>query len=615
MGVQTSSKHFIGNEQETQRSNTIVDGQEIAAVSSNIDDRTLHELYLWPFADAIKAGTTSVMCSYNRVNSTYACENEELLNRILKQELGFRGYVVSDWFATHSTISSASDGLDMEMPGRIPDVPGMFPRTKPYFGDSLHGAVDNGSVSTTRLDEMVTRVLTPYFLLGQDAGYPSVDPSTAAVLAAQEIGGLPKAMQLGLPFQIVEGRDVRADHAELIRKIAAAGTVLLKNTANALPLQKPRNIAVFGNDAANLMDSAGAGGHGTDGWDIGSLYIGGGSGTARLEDTISPLEAIRARARRDNSRVKHITNNTAIAAGNFQSIYPLPSVCLVFLKTFAAESIDRTSYENDDNANAVVNSVASWCNNTVVVTHSAGVNTMPWATHQNVTAILAAHYPGEQSGNSIVDVLYGDVNPSGRLPYTIPVSKSDGCCAIVNLTDNKDWNAWQADFAEGQMIDYRWFDVKNSTPLYAFGFGLSYTTFEIASELAVFASQQPPTQFVDASKVIQIGGHPDLWEPLVNITTSVTNTGSRAGDAVPQLYISMPASMGANTPIKVLRGFAKVALEVGENNTVGFILQRRDLSFWDVVTQSWVLPSGEFTARVGFSSRDLRAETRFVLRS
>jgi beta-glucosidase len=165
------------------------------------------------------------------------------------------------------------------------------------------------------------------------------------------------------------------------------------------------------------------------------------------------------------------------------------------------------------------------------------------------------------------------------------------------------------------MIDYRWFNVKNSTPLYAFGFGLSYTTFEIASELAVFASQQPPTQFVDASKVIQIGGHPDLWEPLVNITTSVTNTGSRAGDAVPQLYISMPASMGANTPIKVLRGFAKVALEVGENNTVVFILQRRDLSFWDVVTQSWVLPSGEFTARVGFSSRDLRAEMRFVLRS
>jgi beta-glucosidase len=607
VGVQTSSKHFLGNEQETQRTNTVINGVNIDAVSSNIDDRTLHELYLWPFADAVKAGTTSVMCSYNRLNSTYSCEHQEMLTKVLKEELGFRGYVVSDWFATHSTAPAANAGLDLEMPGRIkhPDFPPAF------FDQKLLVAVNNNSVTMERLDDMATRVLTPYFLLGQDKDFPAVDPSILAVTAAHEYG-LPQALGLGIPIpNIVDGIDVRANHATLIRKLGAAGTVLLKNTNNTLPFGVLKHIAVFGNDAADVMDSSGA--HDGYGWDIGTVYIGGGSGTIRLEDTVSPLQAIKARAKLDGARVKYIANNTVITSGKFQTIYPLPEVCLVFLKTWASEGQDRISFENDFESTKVVENVASWCTNTVVITHSAGVNTMSWAQNPNVTAILAAHYPGEQSGNSIVDVLWGVLEPGGRLPYTIPETEADYGFPILNLTGATDRDAWQEDFTEAQLIDYRHFDAKNITPLYEFGFGLGYTTFDMSSLLSIRQLKDGLSAVPDPSRAIEIGGHPDLWEDVLEIQISVSNTGSRAESAVPQLYMSFPATL-RDAPVKVLRGFEKAELAPGETVTLVFTLKRRDVSFWDTERGGWIVPSGEFTFRVGFSSRDLRGMGGVVLR-
>jgi beta-glucosidase len=608
MGVQTCSKHFIGNEQETQRSNTVSNGVNIDAVSANIDDRTLHELYLWPFADAVKAGTTSVMCSYNRLNSTYSCEHQETLTKVLKEELGFRGYVVSDWFATHSTVPAANAGLDLEMPGRI-NQPGFTPA---FFDQKLLEAVGNGSVSMKRLDDMATRVLTPYFLLGQDKDFPTIDPSTLAVTAAHEYG-LPRALGLGIPFpNIVDGIDVRDDHATLIRKLDAAGTVLLKNTNNTLPLGVLKHIAVFGNDAADVIDSGGA--HDGFGWDIGTIYIGGGSGTIRLEDPVSPLQAIKARAKQDGARVKYISNNTAITSGQFQTIYPLPDVCLVFLKTWASEGQDRTSFDNDFGGSKVVDNVASWCTNTVVVTHSGGVNTMPWARNPNVTAILAAHFPGEQSGNSIVDVLWGVVEPSGRLPYTIPDKELDYDFPVLNLTGVMDPDAWQEDYTEGQLIDYRHFDAKNTTPLYEFGFGLGYTIFDISSTLSIRTLKDGLSAVPDSSRTIEVGGHPELWEDVLEIQTSVSNTGSRAGSMVPQLYMSFPSTV-PDAPVKVLRGFEKAELASGETVAVVFTLKRKDVSFWDTESGVWTVPAGEFIFRAGFSSRDLKGKGAVVLRS
>ncbi|TGO50862.1 hypothetical protein BCON_0174g00070 [Botryotinia convoluta] len=614
VGVQTSSKHFIGNEQETQRTNSqLPDGTNIDAISSNIDDRTLHELYLWPFADAVRAGTTSIMCSYNRINGTYACENPHLLNDILKGELGFQGYVVSDWFATHSGYPAANAGLDMDMPGYISQSAIYTGET--YFGPHLISAIQAGNMTEDRLDDMVTRIMTPYFLLNQYSDYPTPDPSQTYVLANM----------YGFDFGAqIPARDVRANHSSLIRQIGSAGTVLLKNTNNILPLSKPLNIGVFGNSAPDPTDGlTWPQSDPTTGFDIGTLDIGGGSSSARHTTLISPLTALRNRAATYGARIQYLTNNALLSTSSFASIYPTPEICLVFLKTFSSEGVDRTSHPLDWNSTLVVNNIASFCNgNTIVITHSSGINTLPFAQNPSVSAILLAHYPGEESGNSIVDILFGDVNPSGKLPYTIPLHETDMHIPIVNLSTSevqtKGANAWQSNFTEGLAIDYRGFEMKNITPLYEFGYGLSYTTFDLTSSpsIQILTNQnQSITARPNPHAPILPGGNTDLYTPLFTLTTSVKNTGTRTGATVLQLYISLPEkNTPEGTPKKVLRGFEKVEMRGGEEKEVEFVLQRRDVSFWDTELGDWVVPEGEIGVTVGFSAQDLRARVGVVVR-
>lgn len=376
VGVQTSSKHLIANEQETQRTRSVLkDGTIVDAVSSNIDDRTLHELYLWPFADAIRAGTTSIMCSYNRLNGTYACEHEHLLRDVLRGELGFRGWVVSDWFASHSTAGSANAGLDMEQPG---DLPEGFDNTwggSGFYGRNLEEAVRAGNVTEERLDEMVRRVMTPYFLLGQDdPGYPGIDEDMRFVLGMFDSGW--SALQGR--GTAVPGRDVRGDHYELIRKMGASSSVLLKNTKKTLPIKETGrckageevvNIGVFGNAAIEPTEGlASLRSYETpSGPEFGALSVGGGAGSGRNPYLVSPLEAVKARARRSGSIVQHLASNELLANDDFRSIYPVPDICLVFLKTWAAEEYDRTSFELDWNSTLVVANTAAFCGNRTVV--------------------------------------------------------------------------------------------------------------------------------------------------------------------------------------------------------------------------------------------------------
>ncbi|KAI9037734.1 beta-glucosidase [Aspergillus affinis] len=606
-GVQVSAKHYVGNEQETQRSNTVIDGTPVQGISSNIDDRTMHELYVWPFAHAVRAGAASVMCSYNRLNFTYACENPRALNEILKKELGFEGYVVSDWFATHSGAKAITAGLDMNMPGPIDQTD----FTRSYFGDNVTAAVKTGSVSKSRLDDMVRRILTPYFYLGQDKDYPSVDPSTSAVMA--------KTYNTYWPTN-PQGKDVRGDHAKFIRQKAAEATVLLKNTNSILPLKAPipSVVGVFGNDAADLTQGLVYDGPQSEypdfGYDIGTLVVGGGSGGGRNSYIVSPLEAIKARARENNARVQYITDNAVLAKNDFSGIYPNPDVCLVFLKTWAREGVDRLSFEADYNSTEVVNNVARQCNQTVVITHSGGINTMSWADNPNVTAILAAHYPGQETGNSIADVIFGDVNPSGRLPYTIAKEEDDYNTGLLNLTgpSRRDSSAWKVDFEEGLFIDYRYFDEKHIEPLYEFGYGLSYTTFALPKKASLSKKKLNIPQLPPNSTRNAPGGNPALWKEVISASTSVKNTGSVSGATVVQLYLAFPQdSVPAGTPKRVLRGFEKVSLRPGESKSVRFPLTRRDLSYWDVTAQEWRLPRGEFTVHIGFSSRDLPQKVVF----
>lgn len=241
----------------------------------------------------------------------------------------------------------------------------------------------------------------------------------------------------------------------------------------------------------------------------------------------------------------------------------------------------------------------------MVVTHSSGINILPFADNKNVTAILAAHFPGQESGNSIVDVLYGDVNPSGHLPYTIAYKDTDYNAPITTNINTTGVNDWQSYFDEKLEIDYRYFDAKNIDVRYEFGYGLTYTTFELDTLDVKPTRQDANITSRPAENETQPGGNPALWEVLYTVEATVFNSGDVRGSAVPQLYIKFPDSTPTGTPPQQLRGFEKIELAVGQRGQVKFELMRRDLSYWDVISQQWLIPKGEFTLSAGWSSRNL----------
>ncbi|KAK3115651.1 hypothetical protein LTR53_004804 [Teratosphaeriaceae sp. CCFEE 6253] len=520
---------------------------------------------------------------------------------------------MSDWAATHSGYPAADAGLDMDMPGGI----SFLTATPSYFGGNITTSVNNGSLALDRLDDMCRRIMTPYFHLGQDQNYPPIDG------AAYTQTFFPRANYV---YNFTEGPanvDVRDDHAQLIREIGAAGIVLLKNVNNTLPLKTPADVGVFGNDAPDIsagLYSIAIPGLGPFGYDQGVLPVGGGSGTGRLTYVVPPLEAVKTQVFSYNDRalVQYVTNNSEIISSNIFGplIYPTPpEVCLVFLKTWATEGNDRTSLLVDWEGTEVVEAVAASCPNTVVITHSGGLNTLPFADNPNVTAILAAHLGGQEVGNSIVDVLWGKVNPSGKLPYTIALDEGDYAFADITnsteLLETTDPNAWQSDFEERLLIDYRHFDYFNESVQYEFGYGLSYTTFSMGSA-SVARVGSGSISSLPTNNTIVPGGNPALWDVLYSVSVSVSNTGSVAGATVPQLYLGLPQPANEDyTPVKVLRGFEKVTLQPGKSQTVTFDLTRRDISYWDTLTQQWTIGASSIGVLAGFSSRDIQSTTSF----
>lgn len=401
--------------------------------------------------DALRAGAGSIMCSYQRANHSYACQNSKLLNGILKTELGFEGFVVTDWYAHHSGVASIDAGLDMVMPNGG------------FWGLNLTQAVNNGSVSTDRIDDMATRIMAAYYYVGQHKNFP-------------ELGIYPASQK----HPIV---DVQGDHAKVIRDIGAAGHVLVKNVQNALPLKHPKYVSVFGYDAENtadwgLPDRYGGGYAVNWGWETfnGTLITAGGSGSNAPPYVISPFKAIQDR----------VVTDRGILRWDFWSESPYveanSEVCLVFINAYASESFDRTTL-SDESSDRLVTNVASACKKTIVVLHSVGARVVDaWINHENVTAVIFAGLPGQESGNALVDVLYGDVSPSGRLPYTVAKREED-YGHLLNSTEGSG-KFPEANFTEGVYIDYRAFDKDEIEPRCEFGFGLSYTTFEY-SELTV----------------------------------------------------------------------------------------------------------------------------------
>ncbi|KAI2602175.1 glycoside hydrolase superfamily [Hypoxylon sp. NC1633] len=550
VGVQANAKHYILNEQELNRE----------TMSSNVDDRTIHELYLWPFADAVHANVASVMCSYNKINGTWACENPYIMDTLLKKQLGFRGYVMTDWNAQHSTGPAATAGLDMTMPGSD------FNGGSIFWGSKLSQAVSSGQVPQARIDDMVRRVLAAWYLLGQDSGYPAIN------LRA----------------------NVQGQHKTNIRATARDGIVLLKNEEGILPLKSPGKLGLVG--SAAVVNPQGMNSCTDQGCNTGALGMGWGSGTASYPYFSAPADAIKARAQTDGTQ---ISMSASDSTGSVSSAVSGADAAIVFITSDSGEGYitvennagDRNNLDPWHNGNELVKAVAAASDNVIVVVHSVGPVILETILAQpNVKAIVWAGLPSQENGNALVDILYGAANPSGKLPYTIAKSAVDYGTSVSGSNDN---------FKESFYVDYRKFDNDGIEPRYEFGYGLSYTNFTYSN---IFVDGRPTSG--PATGEIIPGGRADLWETVLTVTVTLANTGSVQGAEVAQLYIGFPES--ANTPPKQLRGFEKLALEPGAENNVAFELKRRDLSIWNTASQEWEVPSGTFNISVGSSSRDIR---------
>jgi len=651
-GVIAVAKHYIGNEQEHFRQ--AVSGLTNYAYSANIDDETMHELYLWPFADAVKAGVGGIMCSYNQVNNSYASQNSWTLNHLLKNELDFQGFVVSDWWAQVTGVASAFAGLDVTMAGDQNLKSG-----DTFWGSNLTAAVLNGTVPQWRLDDMVVRLMSAYFKVGRDTARVPINFNSWTLNTTGYLH--PEA---DLDYQQVNWHvNVQDNHAALIREIGGASTVLLKNTNNALPLNRPQSVAVIGEDAHDNPD--GPNSCGDRNCDIGTLAMGWGSGTANFPYLIAPVTALRAQAAQDRSKFSNVSDNYNLEA--IAAAVTGAKVAVVFANADSGEDYitvdtnqgDRNNLTLWGNGDALVTYVASLNPNTVLVIHTVGAVILEeHKNNPNITAILWAGLPGQESGNAITDVLYGKVNPQAKTVFTWGKSREDyGVDVIYTPVEDP----LQLTFSEGNFIDYRHFDKYNIEPTYEFGYGLSYTTYKYSnlkiqklnpgpyqpttgytSHAPTFGTidynpadaefppgfqpvpfyvypyvdfpiptgepQNWPAGARDGSPQPKLpaggsgGGNRQLYDELYTITATVTNTGHVKGTEIVQLYVNLG---GPNDPKVVLRAFDDLILDPGESETFTYQLTRRDLSNWDTVSQDWVITNYPKTVYVGASSRNL----------
>jgi beta-glucosidase len=670
-GIIACAKHFIGNEQEHFRQAGEAQGYGYnitQSVSSNIDDKTMHELYLWPFVDSVRAGVGSVMCSYNQVNNSYGCSNSYTMNKLLKSELGFQGFIMSDWGAHHSGVGDALAGLDMSMPGDV-----LLGSPYSYWGTNLTISVLNGTIPEWRVDDMAVRIMSAYYKVGRDR-YRT--PPNFSSWTRDEYG-YEHYMVSENYIKLNERVNVQRDHANVIRKIGSDSTVLLKNTG-ALPLtHKEPFVGIIGEDAGS--NPYGANGCTDRGCDNGTLAMGWGSGTANFPYLVTPEQAIQNEVltySAGKTNVFSVTDNGALE--QIADVASQSTVALVFVNADSGEGFinvdgnegDRKNMTLWKNGEQVIKTASENCNNTVVIMHTpSAVLIGDWYENPNITAILWAGLPGQESGNSLVDILYGRVNPGGKTPFTWGKSRKSYGPSILTEPNNG-VEAPQDDFTDGVFIDYRRFDMAGEEPIYEFGHGLSYTNFEF-SDLEITAldadkytattgkTKKAPvlgmvgqasdylfpngikrvTQYLypwlNSTNLKESSGDPDygmksedyiphgaqnggpqellpasgpsggnsgLFDELIQVRATITNTGSVTGDEVPQLYVALG---GEDDPVRVLRAFDRVTIAPGQQVQWTSTLTRRDLSNWDVSSQNWVVSGAQKKVYVGSSSRKL----------
>lgn len=522
-GVGTSLKHFAANNQEYQR----------FTISSEVDERTLREIYLPAFEMAVKqARPWTVMCAYNRLNGTYCSENNDLLVKILKDEWGFEGLVVSDWGAVHDRVASLKGGLDLEMPG-----------PKPRRTQAVVDAVTNGELDEKILDEAVRRVLQIVFK------------------AAETPKGQPC--------------DLDAHHL-LARKAAAEGMVLLKNNG-ILPLSGKQHIAVIGRSAEAAH------------------FQGGGSSHINPTRVDVPFKELQAAAPGvEFSYAPGYPEDASLNQGLIDEAVSLTrqadvAVLFIALPSFKeSEGYDRPDLDLTPQQIALIKAVGQAQPNTVVVLNNGSAIVMSeWI--DSAAAILEAWMMGQAGAGAIADVLFGKVNPSGKLSETFPLRLAD-TPAYLNFPGEYG----KVRYGEGLYIGYRFYDAKEMPVLFPFGYGLSYTTFQYSHPTVSSRT------FRDTDGVI--------------VSVDVTNTGNVAGKEVVQVYVSDLKS-SLPRPVKELKGFAKVSLQPGETKTVKIALDFRAFAFWHPGHKTWVTENGDFDLHIAASAADIKFTETVTLQS
>ena len=553
-GVAVCVKHFALNNQEANRHH----------YNAVVDDRALYEIYLPAFKTAVQeGGAWSIMGAYNLFEGEHLCHNDRILNKILKEEWGFDGAVISDWGGTHVTDEAIENGLDLEMgtgtnglDSKYGNSYNAYHLAMPYLE-----RLKDGRASMEVLDDKVRRVLRLNFRTAMNSNKP--------------YGSLNSP-----------------EHNAAARKIAGEGIVLLKNEDNILPidLEKTSKILVVGENAIKKMT------------------VGGGSSSLKAQNECTPIVGLRE-AVGDKAQIVYqrgyvgdlLREYNAVDTGIdltdprseeqliADAVAEAADADLVLFfgglnKAYGQDSEggDRTSMALPYAQDKVIEALAEVNKNIVVVIVSGNAVEMPWI--DKVDGIVESWFLGSQAGNAIADVLLGKVNPSGKLPFTFPVKLNDNAAHALNAY-HKD--SLTVEYKEGIFVGYRWAEKQNIKPLFAFGHGLSYTTFEYGDATCRKSG--------DGFKV----------------SIDVTNTGSREGKEIVQLYIGDEES-SLERPVKELKGFKKVALAPGETKRVTFEINPDMLKFYDP-ERGWVLEEGGFTAYVGAASDDIRSKVRFEL--
>jgi beta-glucosidase len=552
-GVIPSVKHFAANNEEYERHR----------VDATIDERTLHEIYLPAFKAAVQEGDAwAVMSAYNKVNGVHCGESMQLLHDILQKEFGFKGSVLSDWGSTYSTVGTVNAGMDLEMPGG--------PAMKPWLANPRVQAAGNSDGWLTA-DKVLAEVKAGHI------SEATLDANAGRILRVIFLSGI-----FDHPHTATGAVDTPAQQA-VARQGATEGIVLLKNAGSLLPLDaaKIHSIAVIGPNAAVARTG------------------GGGSSLVAPKYAIAPLDGIRERAghsvqvsyalgvgmdgedpAKDTpaARAKLLKEATDAAAHAEVAVVVVGRYSKLESESFDVKTMDLPAGQDE-----LIQAVEQANPHTIMVLNTGDPVTMTKWIGQTL-ALLELWYGGQEGGHALASVLFGDANPSGKLPVSFPKEFEDSPAYGHYPGENL-----KVDYAEGIYVGYRYFDTKNVEPLFPFGFGLSYTTFDY-SDLKVVNR----TEFE---------GKNPVHDTVVSL--KVRNTGSRAGAEVVQLYIHDGHSK-IDRPLRELKGFRRVELKPGETQTVQFTLDRAALSYWSPEKKDWVAEPGKFEVQIGASSRDIR---------